>query len=235
MNIGESIKRLRLQNGLTQYQLGEYLNVSMQTVSRWETSATYPDIFMLPLLSKCFNVSIDHLLSNGERIMKVIESERFIIRDWNENDATELFKIEWKAYYLKFESKKDCLDIIKAWKEHQEMFPVILKGINKLVGIVGLVDINRYKGYCELEVHICDELNDVDHLTEIHKLFLNYGFNGMNLLIAFALCYDGDEILIQAMENVGFMYEGTLRKFGRDKRDAKRYSIMKNEFIMSIT
>jgi len=149
---------------------------------------------MLPLLSKGFNVSIDYLLSNGERIMKTIESKRFIIRDWNESDATELYKIKWKAYYLKFDTKADCLNIIKIWKEHQEMFPIILKETNKLVGIIGLVDINRYKGYRELEVHICNELEDVNNLTEIHKLFLKFGFNDMDLLIASAQCYDGDEI-----------------------------------------
>ena len=231
MDIGVSIKRLRIKNGLTQNQLAEYLNVSMQTVSRWETSVTYPDIFMLPILSKRFNVTVDYLLNNGGSVMKTIESDRFRIREWYESDAPELQKIELKANYLKFDTKNDSLNAIKTWIEYQEMFPVILKETGKLVGIVGLVDVNRYKGYREVEVHVCDEYCDLSHVTELHKLILSYGFNDMGLLVAFALCYSGDEILVQAMKNIGFVYEGTLRKFGRDKRDSMRYSIMKDEFF----
>ena len=142
-----------------------------------------------------------------------------------------MHKIELKANYLKFDTANDSLNTIKVWKEYQEMFPVILKETNKLVGIAGLVDVNRYKGYRELEVHICDKYCDVSHVTELHKLFLDYGFNDMDLLVAFALCYDDDEILVKAMQNIGFVYEGTLRKFGRDKRDSMRYSIMKDEYL----
>ena len=231
MDIGTSIKKLRIKNNLTQHQLAEYLNVSMQTVSRWETSATYPDIFMLPILSKRFNVTVDYLLNNGGNVMKTIESARFRIREWNESDVHGLQKLALKANYLKFDTANDCLNAINVWKEHQEMFPVVLKETGELAGIVGLVDVNRYKGYRELEVHICDKYYDVSHVTELHKLILDYGFSDMGLLAAFALCYNDDEILTQAMKNIGFVYEGTLRKFGRDKRDAMRYSIMKDEYL----
>ena len=230
MDIGASIKRLRIENGLTQHQLAEYLNVSMQTISRWETSATYPDIFMLPILSKRFNVTVDYLLNNGGRFMKTIESDRFRIREWNESDAPELQKLDLKVRHLTFDTVNDSLSAIKTWIEYQEMFPVIYKETGKLVGVVGLVDINRYNGYRELEVHICDKFCDVGHVTELHKLILDYGFNDMGLLVAFALCYNGEDVLIQAMQNIGFVYEGTLRKFGRNKRDSMRFSIMKEEY-----
>jgi len=232
MEIGVSIKRLRIKNGLTQQQLAEYLNVSMQTVSRWETSVTYPDIFMLPILSKRFNVTVDYLLKNGGSVMKTIESNSFRIREWNESDAFELQRLALRANYLKFDTANDSLNTIKTWIEYQEMFPVIFKETGKLIGIVGLVDVNRYKGYKELEVHVCDDFCDVDYITELHKLILDYGFNDTDLLVAFALCYSGDETLVQAMKNVGFVFEGTLRKFGRDKRDSMRYSIMKDEYFV---
>ena len=231
MNIGAAIKRLRIKSGLTQHQLAEHLNVSMQTVSRWETSATYPDIFMLPALAKRFNVTVDYLLNNGDKFMKTIESDKFRIREWHENDATGLQKLKLNASYLSFDTINDSLNVIKTWIEYQEMFPVILKETGVLVGIVGLVDVNRYKGYMELEVHVCDEYCDVGHVTELHKLILDYGFKEMDLFVAFALCYSDDDVLVQAMKNVGFVYEGTLRKFGRDKSDAMRYSIMKDEYL----
>ena len=37
-------------------------------------------------------------------------------------------------------------------------------------------------------------------------------------------------MLQQAMERTGFVYEGTLRRFGRDRQDRLRYSILKEEY-----
>ena len=231
MNIGKSIKRLRIKNGLTQQQLADYLNVSMQTISRWETSVTFPDVFMLPTLSKLFNVTVDYLLNNGGKVMKAIESRRFLIREWEESDASKLYKIRWKANYLQFNTEGDGLNAIKVWMEFQEMYPVILKKTGELVGIVGLVDVNRYKGYRELEAYLCEEYDDVDYMTELHKLILEYGFTEMNLLVVFALCYPDDKVITRAMQNVGFVLEGTLRKYGRDMRDGMRYSILRDEYF----
>ena len=233
MNIGATIKKLRIKNGLTQLQLAEYLNVSTQTVSRWETASTYPDIFMLPALAKRFGVTVDYLLSIGGNVMKTIESERFLIREWRESDAEALLEVKRNSEnfmgYLDLDTVSDSLNSIKIWIEYQEMFPVILKETGKLVGVVGLVDVNRHKGYRELEVYVGDEYNDVSHVTEAHRLILKYGFEEMGIVIAFVYCACDDEILKRAMLDTGFVYEGTLRKFGRDMNDRMRYSILKEE------
>ena len=42
------LAQLRKKLNLTQQELGEILNVSYQTISKWETGATYPDLSMLP-------------------------------------------------------------------------------------------------------------------------------------------------------------------------------------------
>jgi chemotaxis protein CheY-P-specific phosphatase CheC len=65
MNIGETIKRLRKQKGMTQEQLAEYLDLSPQAVSRWEINSTLPDIKHIPMLANIFNVSSDMLLGIG--------------------------------------------------------------------------------------------------------------------------------------------------------------------------
>jgi len=234
MNIGIKIKKLRLKSGITQQQLADRLNVNMQTISRWETSATYPDIIMLPILARYFRVTTDYLLSVEENVMKTIKSERMLVREWNENDSIDLLEIKNKSNdfmnYAKIESADDALEHIKTWKEYQEMYPLILKRTNKLIGIVGLVDIERYNGYKELEVHICDEFNSEDYSTEAHKLILDYGFEESGLLVAFSFCCCDDNVLKQALVNTGFTNEGTLRKFGRDMTDRMRYSIIKEEY-----
>ena len=235
MDIGGTIKKLRQKNGITQHHLAECLNVSMQTISRWETGVTYPDIVMLPILAKYFHVTVDYLLNIGGSItMKTIESERLLVREWKENDTVDLFEIKQKLndfmYYLQFNTVSDCVECIKIWKEYQEMYPIILKETGKLVGVVGLVDIGRYNGYREIEVHLCDKYDNVDYVTEAHKLILDYGFNELDLSVVFACCKCSDEVLKQSMINTGFIYEGTLRKFGRDKNDSMRYSVIKEEY-----
>lgn len=60
--LGENIKEYRLKKGYTQEQLAYELGVSSQTVSRWETGATYPDILMLPVIAELFETTIDNLM-----------------------------------------------------------------------------------------------------------------------------------------------------------------------------
>ncbi len=62
--IGEQIKTLRKEKGLTQEQLADALGVSYQSVSRWELGVCYPDMELLPAIANLFGVSIDELLAN---------------------------------------------------------------------------------------------------------------------------------------------------------------------------
>ena len=65
---GKFIATLRKEKELTQEQLGENLGVTNKTISRWENGNYMPDIEMLSLLSKEFDVSINELIS-GERLL----------------------------------------------------------------------------------------------------------------------------------------------------------------------
>ena len=68
LQIGEMIKKLRLQQGITQEKLAEILGVSCQSVSRWELGVCYPDMELLPALANYFNVTLDELMGmNGIR------------------------------------------------------------------------------------------------------------------------------------------------------------------------
>lgn len=60
-NIGSNIKELRQKANMTQNMLAEKLGVSFQSVSRWETGATFPDITLLPHIASTFDVTIDNL------------------------------------------------------------------------------------------------------------------------------------------------------------------------------
>lgn len=86
MEIGNKIKQLRYKSGLTQEQLALKLGVSAQSVSKWETAVTMPDITLLPILAGEFGVSIDELFDltadqKLHRIEKRIEAEEELAPD----------------------------------------------------------------------------------------------------------------------------------------------------------
>lgn len=73
--IGENLKKYRVMKNVTQERLAEYLGVTFQAVSRWETGAAYPDIELLPDIARFFEVTLEELLgteSNDERIEKIL-------------------------------------------------------------------------------------------------------------------------------------------------------------------
>ena len=75
MELGNKIRQLRCKASLTQEQLAEKLGLSAQSVSKWETGASMPDISLLPMLSEVFGVSIDELFDlTKEQKLRRIES-----------------------------------------------------------------------------------------------------------------------------------------------------------------
>ena len=65
MTLAEKLMELRKARGLSQEELGFQLDVTRQTVSKWETGQTTPEMEKLIALSALFGVSIDALVGNG--------------------------------------------------------------------------------------------------------------------------------------------------------------------------
>lgn len=66
MSLSKKIYELRKANNLSQEQLAEMVNVSRQSISKWESGETTPEIERIIELSKIFNVSTDYLLLSRE-------------------------------------------------------------------------------------------------------------------------------------------------------------------------
>ena len=62
MKFEEKLSKLRKQNALSQEELAEKLNVSRQTISKWELGQTKPDSGKIQEIASLFNVSTDELL-----------------------------------------------------------------------------------------------------------------------------------------------------------------------------
>ena len=65
-SIGEKIKEIRLENGLSQSKFGEMLHVSQDTVSLWEKGKALPNTEYVILICKTFDISADYLLGLKE-------------------------------------------------------------------------------------------------------------------------------------------------------------------------
>ena len=70
MTIGQNICHLRKSANMTQAKLAEKLGVTEQSVSKWENDVCNPDVSIIPVIAKLFNISIDrifgfHLDSKG--------------------------------------------------------------------------------------------------------------------------------------------------------------------------
>ncbi len=74
MSLGNKIKELRNQKGMTQRELSEQLNVTAPAVSRWESDEVEPSVGTIKQIATIFNISIDELLGN-ETEPVVVEKE----------------------------------------------------------------------------------------------------------------------------------------------------------------
>lgn len=66
MNLGETIYRLRTEKNLSQGDLAERLEVSRQSISKWENNSAVPDLAKIVKLSEVFEVSLDALVKGED-------------------------------------------------------------------------------------------------------------------------------------------------------------------------
>lgn len=76
MNLAEKIMTLRKKRGWSQEELAMQLNISRQSVSKWESGASIPDLDKILKLSEIFDVTTDYLLKETEEESGDWKSER---------------------------------------------------------------------------------------------------------------------------------------------------------------
>ncbi len=76
MSFGKRLFTLRKEKNISQEELGGYLNVSRQTISKWELGETTPEMEKLILMSEFFNVSLDELIKGEKSELETPEQEK---------------------------------------------------------------------------------------------------------------------------------------------------------------
>ena len=107
MTIGEKIKQLRQQNGITQEKLAEYLNITYQSISKWENNNALPDVTLIVPLANFFGVTTDELF---DRTASAQESE--------------VEALSHRDYDLAHIPNKDTIhERITLWREAVQKYP----------------------------------------------------------------------------------------------------------------
>ena len=94
MNLGNNLFQARKKAGLSQEAVAEKLGVSRQTISKWETDETVPDIYQAKRLAKLYHLSLDERIE-FDMDRKQIEE---VIKNTNEEKES---KIDWTNAWSK--------------------------------------------------------------------------------------------------------------------------------------
>ena len=73
MNLGNSLFHARKKCGLSQEEVAEKLGVSRQTISKWETNETVPDIYQSKKMAKLYHIALDDLIEFDVELSEIQE------------------------------------------------------------------------------------------------------------------------------------------------------------------
>ena len=74
MKFNEKLIELRKKEGLSQEELGYKLNVTRQTISKWELGQTTPEMEKLSEISNIFGISVDNLIKTENFCLKFMDT-----------------------------------------------------------------------------------------------------------------------------------------------------------------
>lgn len=92
MQLGESLAQARKKAGLTQEAVAEKLGVSRQTISKWETDETLPDIRQSKKLASLYHMTLDELVDFDIDVQELTEMINSV-----SDEVTE--KLDWTAVW----------------------------------------------------------------------------------------------------------------------------------------
>ena len=86
MKFGDKLIKLRKKHGLSQEDLAAKLNVSRQSVSKWESNNTYPETDKIVQICNIFNCSMDDLINDKITEIDEVESITLTVFTYDEDD-----------------------------------------------------------------------------------------------------------------------------------------------------
>lgn len=123
---GNNIRALRKQEGLTQAALGAVLGVTRRTVERWETGEASPTEKRIRMITACFGVSRDDILSESHGLAaKRLRHDSYrqgVAQNEADNTGIPLLKFAWRGDSFVLMRDKTVLPPIDVLKRHPRSF-----------------------------------------------------------------------------------------------------------------
>lgn len=114
MNIGEVIKTLRKEQNVTQEELATALNLTAQSISKWENGLANPDIIYIPIIANFFKVALETL---------------FV---WDEDEQSAQYTKSQEAH-KKLLVTDDIDSIIELWEDMHFKYPNDYRIVKELI------------------------------------------------------------------------------------------------------
>ena len=127
----DNLKRIRLKSGLSQKQLAEYLSISSQSVSKWETGEALPSIAFLPDLAKCLNCEINDFFEHEEHKYNTEEIKQFLA-----------LLVEYKTAISKSDIIIECPELLKMYSDKKDIIAEFCQDIMKQK----IINLNKMQG-----------------------------------------------------------------------------------------
>lgn len=148
--IGEFLKALRKEKGLTQEQLAEILSVSGRTISRWETGTNMPDLSVLIQMAEFYNVDVKEILDGerkSENMDNALKETLSKVADYNKLEKEKTMKAGNTAFGLTFAvcAAMIVIQLLMTGK----LAIVVGETIVLLVGGVAYIGVMTYNGIWE--------------------------------------------------------------------------------------
>ncbi len=91
----ENLKSIRLKQGLSQKKVADYLNISPQSISKWENDEAQPSVSFLPQLAECLGCEINDFFKQEDKKydVKIILQYFSVIKEFSETEGKDFNEV----------------------------------------------------------------------------------------------------------------------------------------------
>lgn len=178
--------------------------------------------------------------------MRILTTKRLFLREFREEDLDDFYRYArnpnvgpsagWKPH----ESKAESLGILRVFIQCKEVWAIVNKDTNRVIGSIGLHnDVRRNNSKVKMLGYVLDEsFWGKGLMTEAAKRVIKYAFEDLNLDMVSVYHYPFNIGSKKVIQKCGFHYEGTLRLadtiYDGSVYDLVCYSLTKEEYIRSL-